>query len=121
MGQQPAPYPHAVTEEPRDLSEQDLAFLSAYTGQKDMQKLQEHVVSVWRSVKAQSWVYCCIQVRGMMPAHRCARAHILYRGMLLLQKLMFLEPRITKHEYYPHILATLKSGQPLHFLVSHMG
>ena len=76
MGQQAAPYPYAVSEEPRELSEQDLAFLSAYTGQKDMQKLQEHVVSVWRTVKAQSWVYCCIQVRGgCLCQHVAVHAH----------------------------------------------
>ena len=86
-------YPYTVTEEPRDLSDEDLSFLSEYTGQKDLDKLRAHVVGVWRSVKDKAWVYKCIQ------------------------EFMFLKPRIILHQYYPEVQALIKSGQPFHFLV----
>ena len=56
------PYPYEVTEDPRSLSDEDLAFLSKYTGVKDYDQLRKHVLEVWRSVKA--------QVRGL---HGCMR------------------------------------------------
>ena len=61
------PYPYEVTEDPRSLSDGDLAFLSKYTGVKDYDQLREHVLEVWRSVKA--------QVRGLHVA--CVTAHML--------------------------------------------
>ena len=54
MDSMTTPYPYAVTEEPRSLSDEDLAFLSRYTGVKDLDKLRKHVLEVWRSVKAQA-------------------------------------------------------------------
>ena len=43
---------------------------------------------------AQSWVYCCIQ------------------------RMQFLQPRITGHEYYGRMLEAIKSDEPIHVLVS---
>ena len=45
-------YPYPTSEEPNDLTDEDLDFLSLYTGQKDLHLLREHVVKIWRSVKA---------------------------------------------------------------------
>lgn len=46
------PYPYATPEEPRDLSDDDLSLLSQYTGEKDLEKLREHVLTIWRNVKS---------------------------------------------------------------------
>ena len=46
-------YPYATPEQPNKLSDDDLHFLSLYTGQKDLDKLREHVLKVWRSLKDQ--------------------------------------------------------------------
>ena len=86
-------YPYTVTEEPRDLPDDDLCFISEYTGEKDLDKLRAHVVAVWRSVKDKAWVYKCIQ------------------------EFMFLKPRISLHQHYPEVQALIKSGQPFHILV----
>lgn len=45
------PYPYEVSDQPPELSDQDLAFISSYTG-KDLDELRVHVISVWRAVKA---------------------------------------------------------------------
>lgn len=44
-------YPYATSEQPNDLTDEDLQFLSIYTGQKDLGALREHVIRIWRSVK----------------------------------------------------------------------
>ncbi len=46
------PYPYATPEEPRNLSDDDLSLLSQYTGEKDLGKLREHVLTIWRNVKS---------------------------------------------------------------------
>jgi hypothetical protein len=35
-----------------------------------------------------------------------------------MQHFMFLEQRITWHEHYPELLATIRAGQPICYLVS---
>ena len=45
------PYPYATPEQPKKLSDQDLKFLSLYTGERDLDKLRAHVFAIWRSVK----------------------------------------------------------------------
>ena len=45
------PYPYATPEQPKELSDQDLKFLSLYTGERDLNKLRAHVFAIWRSVK----------------------------------------------------------------------
>ena len=45
------PYPYATPEQPKELSDQDLKFLSLYTGETDLDKLRAHVFAIWRSVK----------------------------------------------------------------------
>jgi hypothetical protein len=45
-------YPYETPDEPRKLTDDDLAFLSRYTGEKDLDKLRNHVISVWKSVKS---------------------------------------------------------------------
>ena len=45
------PYPYATPEQPKVLSDQDLKFLSHYTGERDLAKLRAHVFAIWRSVK----------------------------------------------------------------------
>ncbi len=44
-------YPYSTSEQPNDLTDEDLHFLSLYTGQKDLHLLREHVIKIWRSVK----------------------------------------------------------------------
>ena len=44
-------YPYPTSEEPNDLTDEDLQFLSLYTGQQDLHLLREHVLEIWRSVK----------------------------------------------------------------------
>ena len=46
-------YPYATPEQPNKLSDYDLQFLSLYTGQKNLDKLRQHVPKVWRSLKDQ--------------------------------------------------------------------
>lgn len=46
------PYPYATPDEPRDISDEDLAYLSRYTGEKDLDKLRAQVITVWKSVKS---------------------------------------------------------------------
>ena len=45
------PYPYATPEQPKELSDKDLKFLSLYTGERDLDKLRAHVFVIWRSVK----------------------------------------------------------------------
>lgn len=45
------PYPYATPEQPKELSDRDLKFLSLYTGERDLDKLRAHVFAIWRSVK----------------------------------------------------------------------
>ncbi|BDA47220.1 probableBRG0 Methyltransferase adrK [Coccomyxa sp. Obi] len=86
------PYPYATPEEPRNLSDDDLSLLSQYTGEKDLEKLRAHVLTIWRNVKSKLWVYACVQ------------------------RLMFLHPRITGHEFYAQALDTIKSAPDSIFL-----
>ena len=44
-------YPYPTSEQPNDLTDEDLHFLSLYTGQKNLHLLREHVIKIWRSVK----------------------------------------------------------------------
>lgn len=50
--QQPSPYPYATPDQPRQLTDEDLTLLSHYTGEEDLDKLREHVLSIWKAVKA---------------------------------------------------------------------
>lgn len=61
-------YPYATPEQPNKLSDYDLQFLSLYTGQKDLDKLREHVLKVWRSLKDQVQF-----ILVFTPAHPCCR------------------------------------------------
>lgn len=44
-------YPYSTPEQPKHVTDEDLLFLSLYSGQKDLDKLRQHVIKVWRSVK----------------------------------------------------------------------
>ena len=44
-------YPYPTSDQPNNLTDEDLQFLSLYTGQKDLHLLREHVIKIWRSVK----------------------------------------------------------------------
>ena len=58
---------YAKTAEARVLSDEDLSFLSKYTGQKDLGKLRAHVMDIWNTAAAQvgdvhwddAWVRGC--------------------------------------------------------------
>lgn len=51
--QQSSPYPYATPDKPRHLTDDDLTLLSRYTGEKDLDKLREHVYKIWRAVKSE--------------------------------------------------------------------
>ena len=46
-----APY---ADDAPRELTDEELSFLSDYTGERDLPALRQHVLSVWRDVKAKA-------------------------------------------------------------------
>ena len=58
-----APY---ADDAPRELTDEELSFLSDYTGERDLPALRQHVLSVWRDVKAKA-----------RRLAQCARAFVL--------------------------------------------
>ena len=46
-----APY---ADDAPRELTDEELSFLSDYTGERDLPALRQRVLSVWRDVKAKA-------------------------------------------------------------------
>ena len=52
-----APY---ADDAPRELTDEELSFLSDYTGERDLPALRQHVLSVWHDVKAKArrWAQC---------------------------------------------------------------
>lgn len=46
-----APY---ADDAPRELTDEELSFLSDYTGERDLPALRQHVLSVWHDVKAKA-------------------------------------------------------------------
>ena len=44
-----APY---ADDAPRELTDEELSFLSEYTGERDLAALRQHVLRVWHDVKA---------------------------------------------------------------------
>ncbi|KAK9837326.1 hypothetical protein WJX81_006410 [Elliptochloris bilobata] len=71
---------------PRELTDDELKFLSDYTGERDLVALRQHVLRVWRDVKAKCWTFKCIQ---------CFR---------------FLQPRIGDHPFYGVIVEASRSA-----------
>ncbi|KAK9820362.1 hypothetical protein WJX72_009444 [[Myrmecia] bisecta] len=80
-------YPYQVTDTPKEVTDADLAFLSQYTGERDLQQLREHVLSIWRASKGSVWTYKCVQ------------------------EFMFLHPRVERHPLYSAVLAAYKAAK----------
>ena len=51
-----APY---ADDAPRELSDEELSFLSGYTDERDLPALRQHVLSVWHDVKAKARLAPC--------------------------------------------------------------
>jgi len=47
--------------EPREISDDELAFISAYTNESDLNSLRQHIISIWKRSVEQFHVYRCIQ------------------------------------------------------------
>ncbi len=45
---------------PRDISDEELQFLSNYTGERDLVALRQHVLKVWAEVKAKVSLACAL-------------------------------------------------------------
>lgn len=113
-------YPYDVTEEPPELSEKNLCFMSQYTGEKDVDSMRARVLSVWRAAKSK------VPSKGTLQLQPISQMTIIFSFLCChfqvwtygcIQKMSYLQPRITQHEYYPNIRAAIKSGIPLRFLV----
>ena len=52
-----APY---ASEPPRDISDEELRFLSNYTGEHDLATLRQHVLKVWAEVKEKVSLACAL-------------------------------------------------------------
>lgn len=76
---------YAVSDHPRELTGDDLAFLANYTG-KDPQALKPHVISVWQATKQQCWAFKCVQ------------------------DFLFLTPRICLHPHYQAVCAASQNA-----------
>ncbi|DBB15770.1 hypothetical protein WJX82_007217 [Trebouxia sp. C0006] len=85
---------YATPKEPRELTAEDLAFISKYTG-RPAETLRRHILDVWNSAKKQAFVYMCIQEFG------------------------FLDPRIAKHPSYPKVKAAHQAKEA-HDLMLHV-
>ncbi|DBB18701.1 TPA: hypothetical protein ACH3X3_000309 [Trebouxia sp. C0006] len=85
--------PHySVTDKPRQLDDEDMAFIVEYTNGGQVAALREHVLRVWQRAKQELWVYKCIQ------------------------QFMFLIPKISRHPFYPKVLAAHQESQGQHML-----
>lgn len=62
-----APY---ADDAPRELTDDDLNFLSDYTGERDLAALRQHVLRVWHDVKAKAR---CTASRRFLAGYRYTR------------------------------------------------
>lgn len=62
-------YPYATPEQPRNITDDDLSLLSQYTGEKDLEKLRQHVLTIWRNVKSKVYLSSALLHRQMFPCH----------------------------------------------------
>ncbi len=62
-----APYANGP---PRNISDEELQFLSNYTGERDLVALRRHVLKVWAEVKAKVSFACAF---SWCPAQRAER------------------------------------------------
>jgi len=78
-----APY---ADDPPREITDEDLSFLSDYTGERDLAVLRRHVLKVWAAVKAkvrEHWVF--LLLISLIPHQR---------GAFLLKPELFLIPDV---------------------------
>ena len=117
-------YPYPTSEQPNNLTDEDLRFLSLYTSQKDLNLLREHVIKIWRSVK--DTVHPSPNdMDGRTPATTSRLIGQITLCVLLqlwvyrcIQELMFLQPRIPKHPLYPEVKDALLADKSKQFLVN---
>ncbi|DBB18700.1 TPA: hypothetical protein ACH3X3_000308 [Trebouxia sp. C0006] len=88
--------PHyLVSDTPRQLDDDDMAFIVEYTKDVQVDALRQHVLRVWQRAKLELWVYKCIQ------------------------QSLFLIPKISRHPFYPKVLAAHQESKGQ--LMLHLG